>query len=177
MNGAMTLTEIGELAKAYSGARDALASVTDEVREVQRREVRKRLRGIRSRVAEVSATREQLVAAIDENRQLFERPRTRAMHGIKFGLRKQPGRIEGDATQAIARIDRRMPDRAQDLVATKRTLVKAALQKLSTRELAALGLTIADTGDAVLVQAAGDDLDRLVDAMLEDVADVQEATA
>ena len=177
MSGALTLSEIGDLAKAYAAARDGLATVTDEVREVQRREVRKRLRGIKARVAEVSATREQLVAAIDENRQLFESPRTRAMHGIKFGLRKQPGRIEGDAAAAIARIDRRMADRARDLVATKRTLVKAALQKLSTRELAALGLTIAATDDAVVVQAAGDDLDALVDAMLEDVADVEEATA
>ena len=174
---ALTLGEIGELAKAFADARDGLAAVTDEVREVQRREVRRRLRGIRSRVAEVSAAREALVEAIDTNRQLFERPRTRAMHGVKFGLRKQPGRIEGDTEAAIARIDKRMADRAQDLVATKRTLVKAALAKLTTRELAALGLTIADTGDAVLVQAAGDDLDKLVDAMLEDVADVEGAAA
>lgn len=177
MSGALTLSEIGDLAKAYAAARDSLAAITDEVRDVQRREVRKRLRGIRARVAEVSAARDALVAGIDGNRQLFDKPRTRAMHGVKFGLRKQPGRIEGDAEAAIARIDKRMPDRAKDLVATKRTLVKAALENLATRELAKLGLTIADTGDAIVVQVAGDDLDKLVDAMLEDVADVEEASA
>ena len=158
------------LARTYADAVRELEEVVDEVRGEQRRIARERLRSIQSRAAKASAAKDALRDAVGANHDLFVRPRTQAAHGVKFGLRKKPGRIEGDAKAAVARIDETMPERAADLVRTRRELVKPALAGLSARDLAALGLALADAGDEVVVQAASGEIDRLVDALLSDAA-------
>lgn len=166
----MTLDEIGRLVRVYADARDALEEVADEVRDLQRQAVRQRLRAIRSRVASTAAAKETLRGAVAANPHLFSKPRTQTLHGVKFGMRKRPGRIDGDAAGAIARIEKRMPERAAHLIQTRKSLRKAALSGLEARELAGLGLSLVDAGDEVVVQAAAGDLDAFVDAMIEDAS-------
>ena len=164
----MNLNDIGVLVRSYADDRDALAEVVDAVRDVQRRAVRERIRTIRTRVAATSTSRDRLRDAIDGARGLFDKPRTQSLHGVKFGLRKMPGRIEGDMAEAIRRIDRRMPDREPELVQTRRSLDKRAVLRLSARELASIGLSLVHDDDQIVIAAASNDLDKLVDAMLAD---------
>ena len=169
-----TLDDIGRLAREYADRRDALEEVADEVREAQRRAARQRLRSIRARVGAAAAAKQALRDAVAESPRLFSKPRTQTLHGVKFGLRKRPGRIDGDAAGAISRIEKRMPERAADLIATRKSLRKAALAALGARELAALGLSLVEAGDEVVVQAAAGDLDAFVDALLEDAGEAAE---
>ncbi len=162
----MTLDEIGVLVREYSDRREGLAEVVNEVRDLQRRAVRDRIRSIRSRVTHVSTARDALDQAINSNRLLFAKPRTQSLHGIKFGLRKMPGRIVCEEAEAIARIERKRPEDADKLVRTKKTLVRAALVTLPARELAALGISLVQDDDQVVIAAASNDIDKLVDAML-----------
>ncbi len=168
------MAEIGRLARAYADAREALAEVAEEVRAVQRQAVRGRLRALRARAARASAAREALAEAVDANRELFGKPRTRTVDGVKFGLRKSPGRIEGDAAAAVARIEARLPEQAARLVRTRKELVKTALLTLPAKELAALGVAVVDTEDRVVAQAAADDVDRLVDALLDGLGEASD---
>ena len=85
-----------------------------------------------------------------------------------MGYRKQPGRVECDEAKAIARIRERLPERAPELVRVKESLDKTALRKLGGRELAAIGVRVAEVDDEVVVAGAPDDLDKLVDALLAD---------
>ncbi len=169
-----SMRDIQRLARDYADARDALAEVTDEVRAIQRIAVRTRLRAIQTRAAKVSAAKEALREAVDASRELFAKPKTQSAHGIKFGLRKSPGRVEGDAAGAIARIEKRLPERAPQLIRVKQELNKAGLLTLTAQELAALGVAVVDTDDKVVVQAAAGELDALVEALL---ADANEADA
>ena len=161
-----TLDDIMALAKCYAAARDA----TNEVRSDLARRVRKALhsrhRALRSRIAEEEVAREELEAAIEAAPELFEKPRTRAVDGIKFGMRKQTGAIDfGDEAKVIERIRKKFPDRVDVLVRTTVAVDKTALRKLPARELAMLGVSIADAVDEVTIKAAVTDADRLAEAI------------
>ncbi len=162
--------EIRGLALDVAAAQKRLADAVRPLREEQRALVRRRSRGIRNRVADLAAAREALHAAIDDNRRLFEKPRTRAQEGVKYGLRKQPGKIVGDQNAIVGRVRSKMPERAEELLETKTTVRKAALKTLTAKELAALGVSIVDADDKVTITiASDDDLERFVDLLMADL--------
>ncbi len=165
----MTIADIAGLCRAYLAARERLAQTTEQIRALQRQALRSRLRALRSRAAEVSAARCELQAAVKANPQLFAGPRTRAFEGVKVGYRKRPGRIECDEARAIARIRKLYPDRETDLVRVRENLDRAALKRLDSKILAAIGVAVVAVDDEIVIAAAGGDLDKLVDAMLADL--------
>ena len=163
------IAEIADLCRTYARAREALEQITEAIARDRRQAVRRKLRVLKTRVAETSAARETLRAAVEASPGLFEKPRTRAIEGIKVGFRKQPGAIVvTDEDRAIALIRKRLADRSEVLIRTKESIDKAALRKLEVKELAAIGATLTDDEDEVVVAAASTDLDRLVDALLDD---------
>ena len=167
----LDMNDILLLCRKLSSARERLSEVTEAVRNEQRQAVRRRLRGLKARVAEVSAARDELEAAVSASPELFEKPRTRAMEGVKVGYRKMPGRIECNPERTIERIRKIFPNREQELVKTTRSLKKPALRALTSRELRAIGVSIISVDDEVVIAVAGDDLDKLVSALMADGED------
>ena len=168
---ALNMKGIAELCQAYSAARERLSETTETIRVEQRRALHFRVRFLKARVAEVSAARDELRFAIKENPALFEKPRTRALEGVKVGYRKMPGRVECDEERAIARIRKLYPDREADLVRVRESLIRSALKNLDAKTLASIGVTVIQVDDQVVIAAANDDLDQLVDALLSDDED------
>ena len=165
----MTLDEIATLARAYGRACDALEVLAEDIERERRKVVRRRLRALKARVAEASAAKEALRAAIEAAPALFARPRTRAFDGVKVGYRKLPGRFEiGDEARAIDRVRVRLPGREDALVRVKESIDRPALKHLSARELAAIGVSLVEPDDEIVVAAARSDLDKLIDALLAD---------
>lgn len=165
----VTMEQIGNLCRSYAEARDRLAETGEVIRDERRAAVRRRMATLKRRVAEVSAARDELAAAVSAAPGLFERPRTRAIEGIKVGYRKMPGKIEiADEARAIDRVRTVMPDREADLVQTRETLRRSALKTLDAKALARIGVTVVDVDDEVVIAAAADDLDRLVDVLMAD---------
>ena len=169
-----TMDEIVALARSYARARDALEAAGEEIRQLQRRAVRDRLRGLRSRVAEVAAADDALRTAIRSSPDLFVKPRTVAVDGVKVGFRKQTGALAvGDEARAIELLRKRLPGLADTLIVTKESLDRKGLRKLPAADLARIGVTIGDPTDEVVIAAAESDIDKLVDALLDD--DIGEA--
>ncbi len=165
----IALGEVADLAKTYARERGALQDVVDDIHDDQRAILRARKRSLQAAVVRASAAKDALRTAIDGSRALFERPRTQTCDGVKFGLRKLPGRIDlGDEAQVITRIRRKLPNRADDLVRVRESLAKPALRNLDARSLAAIGVQIDDVADEIIIAAASDDLDKLVAALLPD---------
>ena len=165
----VTLQEIVRLCREYAEARDALEDAAEAIRDEQRAAVRRRLRGLKARIAEAAAARGALRQAVAAAPALFERPRSRAIEGIKVGYRKMPGRIEcADEAKVIARIRRHWPGRETELVRVKESLDRGALKRLDARDLAAIGVRVVEVDDEIVIAAAANDLDKLVDALLED---------
>lgn len=169
-----TMDEIEALARGYAKARDALEDTADEIKELQRKAVASRMRGLRNRIAEAAAAEDALRAAIEARPDLFVRPRTVAVDGVKFGYRKQAGAIDlGDEAKAIERLRKLFPAREAATVNVKETLDKKALRKLPAADLARIGVTIGDPGDAVVIEVAPSDVDKLI-AFLSDALQMQE---
>ena len=166
----MTIEQITDLARALSRAQDRLAELVEGIRAIQRREARKRAHGLRTRAAAVRHARQNLHEAVDRHRSLFDKPRTRAHDGVKFGLRKQPGRLViADPDRTLALIREQLPEKAGELIKTKETVPAAGLKDLTLGELARIGVSLTNSADRVAIGSAADELDRFVDALLEEV--------
>ena len=172
----MTIDDIMDLARTYASARDAMEEVLDDIRDRRRQAVRSRLRALRNRAAETAAAKDALRAAVGAEPELFARPRTQTVDGVKFGWRKQQGSIEiADEGEVVKRIRKTLPDREAALVRVKTTVDKTALRKLPAADLAKIGLFIADPVDEVAITVPSTDIDKLVDALLEEGGEAEEA--
>lgn len=163
------MAEIMALAKTFAAARDETETLADTIVAEQRKALRSRLRSLQRRIAEQAAAEEALRAAIEGRPDLFIRPRTVAVEGVKFGLRKQPGAVNvGDEAKAIQRLRDKSPRQADALISVKETLDRKALRKLTAAELAQIGVTVERATDEVTISTGAGHLDKIIDALLAD---------
>ncbi|MBI5770798.1 MAG: host-nuclease inhibitor Gam family protein [Verrucomicrobia bacterium] len=168
----VALNEIETLAKQYADERSTVATrvqtYEDQVRATQRRFVP----GIKTAAAQAAAAQARLVAAIEKHPELFAKPRTLTLHGIKLGFQKGKGKIEWDDDEKVlAAIARNYPAPvAETLIITTRTPAKDALAQLPAADLRKLGVTITDAGDFVVVKATDSEVDKLVAKILREGA-------
>lgn len=160
---------IAELAGAYFAAHEDLRGWVDETRERQRRAGRRRLPGLKRRIAATSAARDALRTGIEDNPHLWNKPRTRALHGVKVGMRALPGKLDIDAEAAPELIRKRLPSRYKTLVKVEYKLQANAIKALRPAELERIGGRIVDLDDEVVIAIPKDATDRLVEALLEDL--------
>lgn len=174
----MTLTELEKTTKYFSDARRSLAekvqSLEDEMTALKRRH----LPGIRKAV-EVAAEKQAILkAAIEESPELFKKPRTVIFWGVKVGFQKQKGKIEidkADYDRVVKLIKKHYPDTWETYVQIKEKPMASTLEQLSAAELKKLGITVTETGDAVLIKSTDSEIDKLVNALLKDSEDVEAA--
>lgn len=167
--GMAALAEIEKLTKAYSLARALLREKVEALNDEIERLKRARLPQIRKAVEQASERQQALYAAIKESPELFERPRTIIFHGIKVGFQKGKGEITWeDKDQVVRLIKKHYPDNYETYIKITEMPVKSALAALSVQELKRLGVTVAETGDDVVIKAADTEIDKLVNALLKD---------
>lgn len=160
---------IADLAKAYFEAHESLRERADEIRERQIKAGKRLLPGLKKRIAAASAARDELRAAVDADPRLWERPRTRALHGVKVGKRQLPGALEIDEAAAPEPIRRYMPERYKALVKVETKLVKAAIKNLEPAMLERIGGRIVELGDETVIAIPKSAVDKLVEALLADL--------
>lgn len=164
----ITLDEIVGLCKRYARSRERLAKTVEKIRDRQRKVVNTHMRGLKNRVAEVSAAREALHDAVSDAPELFVKPRTRAIDGVKVGYRKKPGALEYDEARTIVRIREQLPDKAESLIKVTEKVIAAAVKSLDSRTLSKIGVTVVDVDDEVVISVSSSDIDKLVDTLLAD---------
>ena len=168
----LTMAGIEQLCRTYASSRDKLDKISGQIREKRRQAVRARLTMLKRRVAEVSAARDALHDALETSPELFVKPKTRALAGVKVGYRKMPGALVCDEARTIGLVRKHLGAKsAAELVIVSERLDKAALRKLDAHTLATLGARMVDVDDEVVIKAAKGDLDKLVDALLSDGAE------
>ena len=165
----MDLSTIEAKAERYAATRreleDAVLDLDQEVSGLKRR----RLPRIKRLVEKAANQHNDLSAAIDDGRALFKRPRSRLFHGIRAGLRKRRGKITWISAEAVvARIKKHLPAQADTLIKTKETPRKEALEGLPAADLKRLGVTVTEAGDEIFINPTDSDVDKLVEALLED---------
>lgn len=163
----MSMQEIEAKAKAFAAARDELADRMQRLRDEQEAVKRKLLTGIRNAVSRFKAEHEELLALVEANPQLFERPKSRTLHNIKLGWLKQRGRIEiENVARTVELIEKHLADQADALIRTTKAPDKKALAELPGKDLKRIGVAVTEDIDMPFVRNADDAIAKMIDALL-----------
>ncbi len=164
-----SLGELERLAKGFAEGRNELSArvraLEEEIHGVKKRHIS----GIKRIVALVMERQHALKAALEESRELFVKPKTKILHGIKIGFQKGKGKISwADDEQVVKLIKKYFPELEDILIKTVEKPVKDALQQLSAADLKRLGVTVEETGDQVFIKSTDSEVDKFVDTLLRD---------
>ena len=170
-----TLSEIEQLTREYSLARQALRekveALNDEIEKLKRR----KLPLIRKLVEKAAEAEARLKAAVEESPEMFQRPRTYTWHGIKVGFQKQKGKLTWDDDEKVVRlIKKHYPEDWEIYVKVTEKPLKSALEKLSAAELKKLGVNVTEDQDVVVIKSMDSEIDKLVSALLKGAEDAEE---
>lgn len=162
---------IDRAASAYAGARDELRQVLLTLREEIARVSDAHRPHVIAALDQAVNAREHLRALVDANREVFDSPKSQQLHGIKVGLRKQPGQLTyADEQAVIDLIRKKLPAKAGGLIKVSESIIAAAIKALPANELAAIGCSITDVADEVIVDAVQGEIDKLLSAITSDAA-------
>lgn len=169
-----TLAEIEQHTRRYADARAVLAARVQALQDDIEQAKRRKLPGIKKAVAAAAEARDRLQAAIEESPELFQRPRTLVIAGIRVGYTKGAGRLRfDDPARVVALIRRHYPEQAEALIKVTETPIRKALGNLSVAELKRIGVTVEETGDAVVIKPTDSEVDKLVNALLADAERIE----
>ena len=167
-----TLNDLEKRAKALADTRASVASIVQTLNDGIDALKRNHMAALKKAVNAAAEQHERLKAVIDENPQLFVKPRTVVMHGIKLGFAKGKGSVEfDDADQVVRLIEKHHPDQVDILVQVEETPVKAALAQLTAAELKKLGVTVEGTSDVVVIKPTDSAVDKTVKALMKAAID------
>lgn len=170
-----TIEVIEGKAREYSVARGALVELVNGLHTEIEQAKKKYLGAIRKQVAKTKDAESALAAAVERAPELFQKPRTLSLHGVKVGFQKGKGGIAwDDQEKVVARIERIYADdeaMLATLLRVKKSPNKEALENLDVAELKRLGCTVRAAGDQVVVKPVDGEVDKLVAALLKDTDD------
>jgi phage host-nuclease inhibitor protein Gam len=164
----MTLNELEKQVAPYSDINRAL---TDTVREMEDEIAairRKYTPIITEQAVKAKEIRAELAEAIESAPELFVKPRTQTIYGIKFGLKKNKGKlIASDRTLEL--LKKHLPD-APELIRVKEEPDMKAIAFLSANELKRIGVTVTSDTDEVVISSDFDKIEKLIKDLVEDEA-------
>lgn len=163
-----TMNDIEQSTKDFADRYGALSEIVAELNDAIEAEKRKRLAVIKRRVAAVAEAQSELKAKIEESPELFVKPRTVVMHGVRVGLQKGKGRIDFDDDDQVVRLIRKhAPDMAEVLIITTEKPSRDGLSQLDVATLKKLGCIVEEAGDQVVIKPTDSNVDKLVKALLK----------
>jgi hypothetical protein len=164
-----TMQQIESAALEFSQARAALVDAAIAFQNDLNAVKLKHSHELRTNAAAAKARYEALGLLVQDSRELFVKPRTVMLHGIKVGFQKAKGKIEWeDADQVVRLIKKHFPEQAEVLILTQEKPAKEALEQLSVADLKKLGVTVQESGDVVVIKDSASEVDKLVAAFLKD---------
>lgn len=173
-----SLSDLQKRAATLSQARDKLRALLSTMQASIDSVKAGSLPDIQRTARTIARQHTELAALIEGNPQLFTKPRSYVVDGLKFGLQKQKGRMSWDDDDALcARIDRLAADgaisaeQAELCVRTSRKPVTAGLERLDTRLIKRLGITVQADTDAPLIKSVDSEVEKAVNAVLRAATD------
>ena len=166
-----SLGDIEQKVKTYGEARrqltEKVTKLEDELAAVKRRHIA----AIRRLVDGVTCLHNELKAALEGAPELFVKPRTLTLHGVKVGFAKGKGKLVYDKDQTVKLIEKKFPGAADDLIKITKSPIAAALNRLTVADLKRIGVDVVDADDEVVIKTTDSEIDKLVEALLKDGED------
>jgi hypothetical protein len=168
-----TMTEIETAAKTFSEKRGALSNVCAAFQRDLEATRRRHLEALKLAVAQAKGGHAALCSLIAASPELFTKPRSVVLHGVKLGYTKGKGKLTiEDDEKTVKLIRKHFPEQAEILIKTVEKPMKKALEELAVDDLKKLAVLVESTGDVVFAKDTAADVDKLVSAFLKD--DVEE---
>ncbi len=169
------MTEIDAAAKLYADAHEDLTNIITTLNSEIDAIKQAALKDIKRAVAKVAEREAAVVALIDDNRNLFVKPKSVVFHNVRVGLRKGSGGIDwADDAAVVANIRQHFPKMFSALVKVTEKPLAKALSNLEDDQLKQLGCTVEDSIDLPYVSRTDSEVDKIVDALLKGVAEATE---
>jgi len=166
-----TMKEIEASTKIYSEARTKMAEIVAAWQEGLDALKKDHLPRVRRQVQRLHELESDLKGLIEQAPELFVKPKTVVLHGVKVGYAKGEGTISWeDQDKVVQLIEKRMPELAEQLIKTTKKPLKGGLEQLTVQQLKSIGCTVEEAGDRVVVRAVDKDVDKLVTALLKGAA-------
>lgn len=167
-----SMTEIETRARKFAEARDKLRDLCAALNEGVNALQKDHLPGIRRAVQRASEAEADLKALIEQSPELFQKPKTVTLHGVRLGYMKGKGGIEwADGDAVVAAIMKYLPEQAENLIRWTGKPLKAAINQLDVASLKKIGCRVVDTGEIVFIKPVDSAVDKMVDALLKGAAE------
>lgn len=165
----VTMEEVEEATKIHAEARTVLVDLVKRIRKRQdaiRKEFDARLKAA---IMDTLTAKKDLEILLDDGRELFQKPKTREFFGIRVGLRKgKGGLVIDDEDKLMDRIKKLLPEKKDDLIRSKESPDKTALEKLDAKTLKRLGVEIKDASDEIFIKSVDTEVEKAIKALMDD---------
>lgn len=166
-----TLKDIELLCRRFAERETALADkvakLKADVHVVQRQHVR----GLKVAAAQVAEAENDLEEAVKAAPELFKRPKSRTLHGVKCGYRKNKGTTKVVDEEKTIKLSRKLyPDECEAWIVQTETVSKAVLQNQPTKVLKAIGVHTTKACDVPFVQSIDSELEKFVKALVDEAS-------
>jgi hypothetical protein len=165
---ATTLADLDKHCAEYEGQAAKLEEMIHALETDLEKVRNQHLAGLKRQAGVVANREATLHNAIEGAPELFTKPRTMLLHGVKIGYATSQGKVEfDDAEQVVLRIRKHLRARMDELIRTKEEPNKQTLRTLSAVDLAKVGCTIEGAGDVVVLERTAGDVEKLVNKLIE----------
>jgi hypothetical protein len=172
----LKLAAIERLAAEYATLNEALSLENSLLAAEINALIRDRMPVIRSRIEATVAARDALRTAVASAPQLFEKPRTRVLNGVKVGFQRLKSVLAiKDEAPVIAKIHALMPELVSQLIRTSEALRRQALEALPAGDLKRLGVGLVMGSDVVVTKPQAADAVKTAEAVLKSWVEATDA--
>lgn len=169
------LTELQRRAEALSKTRDQLSGLFRTLQAGIETVKSGAMPDIKRVARQLTKQHDELRALIVAHPELFARPRTQVVDGLKFGLQKQPGKLswedDGKLCQRIHALAEKgvlNDEQVGLLITTTEKPVAKTLEKLDAAILKRLGVTVGSDTDEPLIKSVDSEVEKAVNAVIKD---------
>ncbi len=163
-----TLERIETLTRTYDQACTALEDLIGGLESDLEIVKSKHIRALKLQASAVARLEAALYAAVESSPDLFAKPRTLTINGVKVGFSVSKGKVEwDDESSVIAAIRKYKKDDADVLLQESYSPRKDALRALPAGDLAKLGCRISGAGDQVVVSRQAGDVEKLINKLTD----------
>jgi hypothetical protein len=172
------ITEIDQLARQYADAQMALDGLTNDLRTKIDQVVRNAWPELRRATTRAAERYEALYALVSESRAVFDKPKTKILHGVRVGFRKSKDTVQVLNTEnTVALIKKHLADQAEVLISTTEKPVQSAIEQLGDGDLKLIGCKRVAGSDEPVAAIAETEIDKVVQALMKSAIEKAEAAS
>jgi hypothetical protein len=133
----MNIENIISLGRKFACSRSKLSAVVDRIRRAQQAALDENRLALRDAVKRANTDQAELASAISGAPELFAKPRTVVVDGVRLGMTTRKGGIAFDDAEAVVMaLERKFPSLADAVIRTKKAPDKDALANWTDGDLA-----------------------------------------